>query len=135
MVVVEAPGQLLTSHPLLHVPDAQSAGSGHVSEDPEGTNEHVQPSLRTIEARLSGTGPVSRLPFSSSFFDTTNVEISVGIVPEMVLPDKKRWFLTLRNPICVGTVPETLLPLQSMVFPQEPREVRSQMHLRSQSSP
>jgi len=75
------------------------------------------------------------LPFSSSFFDTTNVEISVGIVPEMVLPDKKRWFLTLRNPICVGTVPETLLPLQSMVFPQEPREVRSQMHLRSQSSP
>ena len=120
----------------MHVPDAQSAGSGHVSADPElGANEHSQPSSRTIEARPPGTGPDSRLPSSFSFFDTTNVAISVGIVPEIVLPDRNRWFLTLRRLISVGSVPETALPSQLIVFPQEPRDVRSQMHLRSQSSP
>ena len=121
--VIESPEQLPTSHPLPHVPDVHSAGSGHVSAGPEGMKEHVEGDA--IEASSLGTVPDSRLPCSSSFFDTISVAISVGIVPEMVLLDRKRWFLTLRKPICVGSVPETALSLQLIVFPQEPGEVRS----------
>eukprot|EP00964_Phaeocystis_antarctica_P111359 scaffold75717_cov36-Phaeocystis_antarctica.AAC.2 len=88
-----APWHPPMTQPLLQVPEAHSAGWGQANDgavpEEEGTKEHTEGAA--IVASALGTVPDSRkLPWSSSFLDTSSVAISVGIVPEIALPERSR---------------------------------------------